>query len=179
VSERGRIEDGADPQGEREATLRNRGAVSTVTDLLDAHLRLYVVPRRLRSAREIARCFDVYVRPVLGSTSITELRRGHVVALLDKVAAENGPVMADRVLAHLRKALNWHAARDETFVVPIVRGMARSRPGKRARDRILARLVLSDKTWNFIFAIVGSASALFLTLLRGHKPGARTCHYTL
>jgi integrase len=46
-------------------------------------------------------------------------------------------VMADRVLAYLRKPLNWHAARDDEFVVPIVRGMAQTQPREQARDRIL------------------------------------------
>ena len=136
--ERGRIVgDGADPQGEREAARRNRAKAATVNSLLDAHLNLYVEARGLRSAREIRRCFDVYVRSKLGNLPAAELRRGHIVELLDEVAAEHGETMADRVLAHLRKALNWHAARDESFVVPIVRGMSRTRPSERARARVL------------------------------------------
>ena len=134
---RGRISAGADPQGEREAALRARGSVCTLNDLLDEHLRLYVHRRGLRSEAEIARCFDKYVRPALGMMPIAELRRGHIVTLLDTVATENGPVMADRVLAHLRKALNWHATRDENFTVPLVRGMSQPRVRQRARDRIL------------------------------------------
>ena len=47
------------------------------------------------------------------------------------------PVQADRTLAYLRKALRWHATRDETFVVPIVPGMARTKPKERARTRVL------------------------------------------
>jgi len=34
--------------------------------------------------------------------------------------------------------MNWWATRDETYASPIVRGMARTRPGERARDRILS-----------------------------------------
>ena len=51
---------------------------------------------------------------------------------------ENGPVMADRVLAHIRKAFNWQAARDDQFSPPIVRGMARTKPAERARTRALS-----------------------------------------
>ena len=58
--------------------------------------------------------------------------------MLDEIEDENGPVMADRTLAHVRKAFNWQAARDDTFVPPIVRGMSRARPAaERARKRIL------------------------------------------
>jgi integrase len=49
-----------------------------------------------------------------------------------------GKVMADRVLAHVRKAFNWQAARDDDFLSPIVRGMARTKPKERARKRVLA-----------------------------------------
>ena len=136
-AERGRIAGGADPQSEREAARRNRTKIGTVDSLLDAHLKLYVEARHLRCAREIRRCFDRYVRPKIGNLPVNHLRRGHIVDLLDGIEADNGPVMADRVLAHVRKALNWHAARDEDFVVPIVRGMGRSRTSERTRKRIL------------------------------------------
>ena len=106
--------------------------------LLDAHLLQYVKANSLRSEREITRCFKKYVRPNVGKLTLVELRRGHIVEMLDKVTAENGPVMADRVLAHFRKTLNWHAARDETFSVPVVRGMAQTIFRERTRDRTLA-----------------------------------------
>ena len=41
------------------------------------------------------------------------------------------------MLAHLRKAFNWHAARDDEFVPPVVRGMARTNGTERARKRVL------------------------------------------
>ena len=37
----------------------------------------------------------------------------------------------------MSKALRWYAARDDTFVVPVVPGMARTKPKERARARIL------------------------------------------
>src|SRR5207249_2641137 len=48
-----------------------------------------------------------------------------------------GPVMADQTLAVIRKIMNWWAARSDDFRSPIVRGMARTRPKERARERIL------------------------------------------
>jgi integrase len=135
--ERGRIAAGTDPQAEKEAEKTKRAGIATVNDLLDSHLKLYVLPRKLRSHREITRAYDKYIRPMIGRVPVRDLRRSHVVGLLDRIAANNGPVMADRVLAYLRKPLNWHATRDDEFVVPIVRGMAQTRPRERARDRIL------------------------------------------
>ena len=95
-------------------------------------------PQELRSAEEVERVFDKYVRPRIGTKSIYDLRRRDIVEMLDAIEDENGPVMADRTLAHVRKAFNWQAARDDTFVPPIVRGMSRARPAaERARKRIL------------------------------------------
>jgi integrase len=70
--------------------------------------------------------------------------RGNVVELLDAIEDSGAPVMADRTLAHLRKALNWWATRDDTFVPPIVRGMARTKPAERARKRFLSDEELCD-----------------------------------
>ena len=121
------VEDGRDPAAERG---------STVDALLDEHLKRHVRPN-LRSADEVERVFRVYVRPEIGSKSIYELRRREIVEMLDGIEDENGPVMADRTLAHLRKAFNWHAARDDNFNSPIVKGMARTSPADRRRKRVL------------------------------------------
>jgi integrase len=59
------------------------------------------------------------------------------VRLLDKIEDENGPVMADRVLAILGRLFSWHASRSEDFRSPLVRGMRRSNPTERARTRVL------------------------------------------
>jgi integrase len=121
------VEAGRDPAAER---------ASTVDALLDDHLKRHVRPN-LRSADEIDRVFRVYVRPEIGAKSIYELKRSDIVEMLDGIEDEHGPVMADRTLAHLRKAFNWHAARDDNFNSPIVKGMARTSPAERKRRRVL------------------------------------------
>jgi integrase len=77
------------------------------------------------------------VYPTLGGRPVNEIRRRDIVELLDHIEDKRGPVMADRTLAIVRKLFNWHAARDEDFRSPIVRGMARTKPKERARDRLL------------------------------------------
>ncbi len=127
-----------DPASEREAEQQRvkEASASTVDALLDAFVERHV-RKNLRSAGEVERVFDKYVRPRIGSQSIYRLRRRDVVEMLDAIEDENGPVMADRTLAHLRKGFNWQAARDDAFIPPIVRGMARTKPAERARKRIL------------------------------------------
>jgi integrase len=75
------------------------------------------------------------VYPTLGSRPISALRRTDIVALLDRIEDDNGPVMADRTLAIIRRVMNWHATRSDDFRSPIVRGM--SRGNGVSRDRIL------------------------------------------
>src|SRR4029079_17559406 len=60
-----------------------------------------------------------------------------IVNLLDTIEDERGPVMADRVLATLRRLFSWQAGLSDDFNSPIVRGMARTKPKERARQRIL------------------------------------------
>ena len=134
----GEVADDRDPAAEREAARIKADAAraSTVNALLDAFLERYV-RGRLRSAPEIERIFGKYVRPRIGAKSIYEIRRRDVVEMLDRIEDENGPVMADRTLAYVRAAFNWHATRDEGFTPPLVRGMARTKTSERARRRIL------------------------------------------
>ena len=137
----GEVADDRDPIGEREAAravaAKARAAVvNTVDAVLDVFLKRHAT--KLRSHDQIERAFEMYVRPELGMKSVYDVKRSEVVTMLDKVEDQAGPVMADRVLAHLRKAFNWQAARDDEFKSPIVRGMARTKPKDRARKRTLA-----------------------------------------
>ena len=158
---RGDVAAGKDPQAERQAERKARS--STVAGLLDDHMRLYVRPN-LRSADEIERIFDVYVKPAIGKTPVLHLRRSEVAGMLEKVAKAHGPVQADRVLAHVRKAFNWHAARDERFVPPIVKGMGKAKPvAQRARRRVLSDQEIRD-LWRALDA--ASVTSCFPSLVR-------------
>jgi integrase len=77
------------------------------------------------------------VYPVLGAKPIDEVRRSDIVALLDRIEDERGGPMADQTLAIIRRVMNWHASRSDDFRSPIVRGMARTKPKERARERTL------------------------------------------
>jgi Arm DNA-binding domain len=119
-----------------EAAKTEKADKNTVDALLDAFVKRHA--SNLRSADQVTHAFDAYARPEIGTMSICDVRRSHINKMLDKVEDQAGPVMADRTLAHVRKAFNWHAARDDDFSSPIVRGMARTRPKERARKRVLA-----------------------------------------
>jgi integrase len=143
----------------QEAAYKRAAERGTLGSVLDGFLDRHVRPN-LRSAAEVDRVFRVYVRPRLGDRPIYDLRRRDIVELLDAVADDNGPVMADRVLAHLRKALRWYAARDDGFLVPLVPGMARTKPQERARDRTLDDQEIRD-LWAALDTIDGEVPVCF------------------
>jgi integrase len=146
----GEVADARDPAAERdasreEAAKAKRAETNTVNAILDAFLEEYVRGADgLRSADQIERSFKVYVRPRIGARSIYDLQRSDIKAMLAEIAREHGPVMADRVLAHVRKAFNWHMIADDNFKSPIVRGMARTKPKQRARRRTLTDEEIRD-----------------------------------
>jgi integrase len=147
-----------------EATQRRASAGNTVNAALDNFLSRYVRPN-LRSAAEVERCFNVYVRPAIGSMALYGVRRRDVVGLLDRIEDNGAPVMADRVLAHLRKCFNWIAARDDQFTPPIVRGMARTKPQERARSRMLDDQELRD-LWVALDSLGDKAPKCFPAFVR-------------
>ena len=98
----------------------------------------HVYKQGLRSAPEIKRQFERYLYPVWEAEPFSSIRRGKVVELLDSIEDKSGPVMADRVLATLRKMFNWVEVRDEDYTSPVVRGMRVSSAKERARKRKLS-----------------------------------------
>jgi integrase len=137
----GEVADGQDPKGDREetrteATRAKLAETNTVGAILDKFVKRHV--NKLRSGDQVEASFDRLVRPVIGEKSIYDIKRRDIVAMLDGIEDKNGPVMADRVLAHVRKAFNWWTVQDEDFKSPVVKGMARTKPSERARDRVLA-----------------------------------------
>jgi integrase len=159
---RKKIDRGEDPLQERE--LANAPAVTgkTVSDVIDAHVASHVI--KLRSAKTVERTFERLVKPRLGALGIYELRRSHIMDALDKIADENGLVMADRTLSCLRKALNWYAVRDDEFNSPIVRGMARTKPRESAGTRILGDDEIRD-VWTALDGVSAPFPALVRVLL--------------
>jgi len=91
----------------------------------------------IRTASRRLRDLERAILPKLGHRPVVEIRRSEIVALLDKIELESGPVAADRALALIRAVMNWHATRADNFVPPIVRGMARTSTKERARERTL------------------------------------------
>jgi integrase len=139
---RQKVEQGIDPSQEKKAarTEAEIAAGATLRAVAEAYLRQQEVKpegERLRTIGQRRATFERLIFPVLGGRPIHEIKRGEVIKLLDKVEIERGGRMADEVLNQLRVVFGWHAIRNEDFRSPLVRGMARTRPGSRMRSRTL------------------------------------------
>jgi integrase len=92
--------------------------------------------KKLRSIDQRIAILKRLVYPVIGDKIAVKLKRSDIIALLDNVEDAHGAGMADSVLMVVRRICNWHAARDDDFRSPIVRGMGRG--NTEGRERILS-----------------------------------------
>jgi integrase len=124
---------------DRDPLQDRRVAVSRERDSFQSVAESYLTRegKKLRTIDERRQTLARLVYPVVGNSPIADIRRSDIVRLLDSIEDNNGPVMADRTLAYVRKVFNWHASRSDEFRSPIVRGMARTSGKERARARIL------------------------------------------
>jgi integrase len=135
---RQRIDRGENPLEDRAPSPITVTVASVLDDFMARYVRNQKQPLRKRTAEEYESAFDRLVKPRIGKVGIYEVRRSHIIKILDEIEDANGPVAADRTLAYVRKAFNWYATRDDQFNVPVVRGMARVKPKERARTRVLS-----------------------------------------
>ena len=130
--------------------------------------------------RETKRIFEMYVLPRWQHLQIEHIKRADVVSLLDDLESRRflgqdgqyygGPVQADRVLAHVRKLMNWHATRDDQYMSPIVKGMARTRPKERARTRVLSDDEIK-LIWNQLEKLGTYGAAIKMLFLTAQRVG--------
>jgi integrase len=159
------IDRGEDPLAARHARPAPAGA--TVNEMLDRFVAGHVLAKGHRQGKDTISILDRLVRPTLGKLAIADLKRSHIMTMLDQIATERGPWISNRVLRILRTALNWHALRNDDFVSPVVKGMARSTDV--ARDRILTDQELRA-IWHAAHGMFGTlCKFLLLTATRRNE----------
>jgi integrase len=124
---------------------------------------------RVRSMDQRQAILTRLVYPVIGDKVAVKLKRSDIVALLDTIEDNHGAGMADSTLMVVRRICNWHAARDDDFRSPIVRGMGRG--NTEGRERILTDDEIRA-VWEKTGEIIANAEAehiglfMFAQLLR-------------
>lgn len=116
---------------------------------------------RNRTWQETARVLDKYVTPKWKGRCLDEIGRADVVALIDRIAAKT-PIMANRVLAVVKKLFSWALDRGLLDVHPVAR-LSPPAP-ERPRDRVLSdnELKALSKAWGTMGYPWGSAFQLLL-----------------
>ena len=133
------VGNGKDPAAQKAADRIAETIGELATEYLDRHAK----PRK-KSWREDERIIQKELLPRWKHRKVRELTRREVRALIDTVAERPAPIMANRVLALVRKMLNFALENDWIDANPAVKI---PRPGdERARDRVLTNAELR-KVW--------------------------------
>lgn len=157
----GAVAKGADPLTERRE--KEAETEAAVTNTLKSVCETYFKRegKGLRSIEMRQSALKRLVFPKLGIRQIDGIRRSEIVNLLDHIEDTSGPVAADRCLAYLRRVMTWHAGRSDDFCSPIVRGMARTKPSDRERER-----KLNDDEIRKVWSAAGKMNNAFGPLVR-------------
>ena len=126
------IDNGEDPAHDRQAAKAKPtdSVKSLAEDYLKKHARKFK-----RSADEDERLLDVDVLPKWGERSVRDLTRRDVRALVDGVVDRGAPILANRVLALVRKMLNFAVDHDWIEANPAARITKPTR--EVSRERVL------------------------------------------
>ncbi|MGH9204477.1 MAG: tyrosine-type recombinase/integrase, partial [Vicinamibacterales bacterium] len=106
---RAKIRNGGDPAGERQA------AREVPTDTVAALVKEYITKHvrvKMRGCAEEERVLNVDVLPFWKDRSVRELTRRDVRALVAPIVDRGSPIMANRVLAVVRRMLNYGIRND-------------------------------------------------------------------
>lgn len=107
--------------------------VSVVEDFLTRHVRKHNKPTTAATATQI---LHKDVVPIWGRRKVADITRRDVLDLLDKIVDRGSPVMANRVLATVRKFFNWCVDRSIITASPCAGVKAPSQ--ETTRDRVLS-----------------------------------------
>jgi integrase len=126
------IRNGQDIAAERRAA--RVAPTDTVAELAETYLARHARPNK-KSADADDRTLRVDVLPYWKDRSVRELTRRDVVRLVDRVIERGSPIMANRVLAVVRKMLNF--AMDTGWIDANPAGRMSSPTREVSRDRVL------------------------------------------
>jgi integrase len=153
----GEVTKGGDPLTERRR--QSQAAENTLRSVAEEFLAREGKKHRSNDRRRAD--LERLIFPTLGTRQIGDIRRSEITRLLDRIADERGPVMADSALSSLRRIMNWHESRSDDFNSPIKRGMARTSAVEHRRQR-----VLTDDELRAIWWVVEGQPSVFGRLIQ-------------
>ena len=136
------VEKGIDPAADK----RRSAAVAFVTPPNESATRSRALrslhgthakkETRESSWKETARIFDTIIKKEWKGRTVHDISRREVISLLDGIVDRGAPILANRVLAVVRKWFNWLASRDVIASSPCTGVSPPSAETK--RDRVLS-----------------------------------------
>ncbi|MGR3562946.1 MAG: tyrosine-type recombinase/integrase [Heliomarina sp.] len=130
---RSKVEANEDPRAAKLAA--KQAEPETVQAIGEQYIERYCRPRN-RTADETARMFELHVYPEIGHKPLIAVTRQDILRVLDKAEERGAKVRANRILANLKRFLNWSVERGylETSPAAAIKAPAK----ETARDRILS-----------------------------------------
>lgn len=107
VSWRGKIQDGADPQGDR---AKEAAKEPTVADLCARFTLEYITAGKVKAStgKFYQRYIDAHIIPAIGQIKVREVTGDHVARLLSSVTAGNAPKLRSTLSRLFTRAHLWH-----------------------------------------------------------------------
>ncbi len=132
------VAEGRDPGDEKRLARSIQGAEQNqIETILDDFLTRHVdVKNKASSAKESRRIIEAEIKPKWKGRQVQSITRREIIGLLDDINDRGAPIMANRVLALLRKFFNWAIERDIITASPAVNVKAQGQ--ETSRDRVLA-----------------------------------------
>ncbi|MDA1023724.1 MAG: tyrosine-type recombinase/integrase [Proteobacteria bacterium] len=139
----------------------------TFKELADLYVEEYAVKKR--SGGEDKRILNKYFAPWHPRKAV-EIERAEIVERLQEIKKENGPIMANRCLACVRKVYSW-ALRNAKLPLPFNPALRLDAPGEETtRDRVYTDEEIKS-LWE-AFGDFGISGAVFkMILITGQRPG--------
>lgn len=132
------VERGVDPAGEK--TARPERQPDTIETVAEQFVAKYCRPKN-RSWKDTERVLRLHVLPRWAGREAASIGRRDVLDLLDALVDRGHPIVANRVLAAVRKMFSWAVERDIVPASPVTNVKA---PGKETeRERVLSDEELS------------------------------------
>lgn len=111
----------------------------TVDDLADRWLSDYIAHRRKDKGAAVRAALALHVRPAIGATRLVDVRKLHVLHIIDGLVRQDKGRTARATLAMLRQMFRWGISRDYCATDPTA-ALVKAEFGAREqpRDRVLA-----------------------------------------
>ena len=160
------VGEGGDPAGVK----RLEKAADSFAALADRYINRYARKQK-RTWQEDQRIINRELNPIIGAMKAAQVKRRDIIDLLDDIAERPAPIMANRVLAVVRRIYRWAESEDLIDIAPVhgIKPRAKEQP----RKRVLSEKEI-QKFWRSLPGINITEQVrdiLRLALLTGQRVG--------